>query len=138
MLTKNDKLGKKLKERGLKATPQRLMLLNIIEEYGHVDIEFLYERLKETIPTISISTVYNNVKKLQDAGIIKEVKISTFRPLYETNISEHIHLVCIKCKKIADFYADKEEVKNFFSSIIKKDILSFEINLFYLCEECKD
>ncbi len=138
MLTKNDRLGKKLKDRGLKATPQRLILLNIIEECGHVDIEFLYKRLKETIPTISISTVYNNVKKLQDAGIIKEVSISAFKPLYETNISEHIHLVCIKCRKIIDFYVDKEEIKKFFSSITKKEILSFEITLFYLCEECKD
>ncbi len=128
---------KKLREKGLKATPQRLLILNIIKEGGHIDIEDIYNKLKKIIPSISIATIYKNLKLLVDKGIIKDVNISSFKQMYEVNTKEHIHLICKKCRKIYDLDFREIDIKNFIEKKIDDKIDKIEINVFFLCEKCK-
>ncbi|BAT71783.1 Fur family transcriptional regulator, peroxide stress response regulator [Thermosulfidibacter takaii ABI70S6] len=130
------KLREMLASKGLKATYQRIVLLEILRDHHHLDIEAIFKKVKERIPSISISTVYNNIKLLQDAGLVKEVKIPRFKTLYEVNPEDHIHLVCEKCGKIMDLPVAKETLKKNFYDFVQTEITDLEVVLFITCKEC--
>ena len=62
-----------LKTCGLKATPQRLCILKVLDRHEHPSIEALYEGIKEDYPSISLATVYKNLNTLLDEGVVVEV-----------------------------------------------------------------
>ena len=133
---KNDDFSKRLKERGLKATPQRILILKVISEHGHVEVEKIYEEIKKLIPSISIATIYKNLKTLEDFGLIKGANIARFKGLYEVNTSFHLHIVCKKCSSIIDVEVNKEEVKKYFSKFTDIDVEDLSITLFGNCKKC--
>ena len=132
------KFNKLLNKKGLKSTPQRILVLNVILKSGHIDIEEIYKKVSEVIPSISIATIYKNLKILVNAGIVKEVNISSFKTLYELNTNPHFHSICKKCKKIIDVDIEDKKVKDFLFQVIGKDIESYEVNVYTKCRECNN
>ena len=52
----------KLKDLGLKITPQRRAIINILLEYNdrHLSSEEIYDLVRENCPEIGLATVYQN------------------------------------------------------------------------------
>lgn len=63
---------RKMKDAGFKLTPQRLKLIEIIEEIGrkHPSLKQVYYAMKEEFPTISFSTLYSNLLILKSLNLI--------------------------------------------------------------------
>ncbi len=95
---------------GLKATPQRLSLINLLQKHGHLSIDAIYDYLKPNAPSLSLSTVYNNLSALSQKGFVRQVAISGSRQVYELARSEHAHLVCESCGSICDLAVDLDRV----------------------------
>ncbi len=127
----------KLRNGGLKATPQRLIILEVIKNYGHIDIEEICSRVQKVLPSISVATIYKNLKTLMEAGIVEEVDLKNFKPLYEIKENEHIHLVCKNCKSIKDIFFSKNELQKTFENIVNKDIDDIDVIIYYNCEKCQ-
>ena len=134
---KKEEISKQLKETGLKATPQRILILDLIMKHGHIGIETLYEKMRNIVPSISIATIYKNLKILEEKGLVKEVSISSFKNLYELSNVPHIHIVCQKCKSISDFFINEAELKEHFKNLTKAEISGISVTLFVKCEKCK-
>ena len=64
-----------LKANNLKSTHQRLTILQHVDQFGHVDIDTLYEAILKKYPTISKATLYRNINDLLSFHIIEEVKL---------------------------------------------------------------
>ncbi len=126
-----------LRKKALKATPQRLLILDIINKRGHVEIEELYKNINKIIPSISVATIYKNLKLLTEKKIVKEVNINSFKTLYEVNTSPHIHFICKNCNKIFDIEIQKKEIKSYFKKIINTEIDEVEVTLYSKCNSCK-
>jgi Fe2+ or Zn2+ uptake regulation protein len=101
----------KLNARGLKATPQRLTLMEQLAKRGHLTIEAIYQTLKSAQPALSLSTVYNNLSALTKNGLVREVAIAGERQVFELNQKEHAHLVCRECGGILDISADYAAIR---------------------------
>jgi Fur family peroxide stress response transcriptional regulator len=101
-----------LKERGLKVTPQRIAIAEAIEEYGHIDIDKLYEVIKKRFPTISLATLYKNINSFLEKEFIREVAIPSHKTKYELIMEEHAHFICRKCGKVEDIDVDKKRLEN--------------------------
>jgi len=126
-----------LKQNDLKSTHQRVAILKVIEQAGHIDIETLLQNLKETFPTMSQGTLYRNVNDLSDKGILEEVKTTKQKQKYEIAKEPHIHLECTKCGKLEDFKIDTTEfVENVEKSSGYK-INCSQIVLSGNCKECR-
>jgi Fur family peroxide stress response transcriptional regulator len=69
----------------------------------------VYEVVKEHIPSISLATVYKNLKTFEEQGLIHEVSPHHGSARFETNPAPHHHLVCVRCKAIVDIPADDVE-----------------------------
>lgn len=90
---------------GLKLTHQRLEILReLASAKDHPSAEDVYKRVKPKIPPISFDTVYRTLALFERRGIIARVNHLDDRTRYDPNTSKHYHMLCVKCKKIEDFY----------------------------------
>ena len=96
------KLLRLLKDHELKATPQRLCVLRVLEKHEHPNIDELYEQVRAEYPSISLATVYKNLSTLQEQGLVAEIKVPNQKSYYDIYEQPHIHLVCSSCGHIMD------------------------------------
>ena len=125
-----------LKEKNLKATHQRLAILETMNSLKHVSIENLYDLLLTTYPTLSKATIYRNVKELIAIGLITEIKIPEMPTNYEISKMPHIHLVCKICNKIEDKIVDTKCLIDEATKDIGFKIEKSSISLVGVCSEC--
>lgn len=96
--------------RGLAVTHQRQIIFEtLLEMRGHPSPESLYELVQKKIPSISLATVYKNLRTFEEHGLIREVSPHHRSARLETNPDPHHHLVCIRCKAITDVPASDLE-----------------------------
>ncbi len=89
---------KKLKRNGLKITPQRKLILDILKESSHLTGEEITTLARNEQPNISAGTVYRNLKTLCELGLVRNVASTDgVRRFESTSVHRH-HLVCISCK----------------------------------------
>jgi Fe2+ or Zn2+ uptake regulation protein len=96
---------KRLKEAGLKITPQRLAILEVFEKHRdlHPGARFIYEKARKKRNSLSLSTTYATLNELSQHGIIKTLQFDRMENRFEGNLGEHINLICEKCGKILDY-----------------------------------
>ena len=73
-----------LRERGVRLTRQRKLLLDLIDTSGkHLDADTLYQMAKEKDPKLNRVTVYRTLKLLKEGGLVDE-----FAQLLEDRLGE--------------------------------------------------
>jgi len=103
--SKPKKIQKALRTVGLKATGQRLLILEIIRQgRGHLDANEIFRRALARMPRLNLSTVYRNLQKLKEQGLIEEYHFDEKHHHYEMKlVNEHHHLICLGCGHIIEF-----------------------------------
>jgi Fur family transcriptional regulator, peroxide stress response regulator len=125
-----------LKERGLRITPQRILILEaIISLEGHPTAEDIHR----SIPYTSLTTIYNNLKLFVKLGILNELPYGNALSKYELNLSRHYHVICQGCGKIVDFnYPNLKEVEHAASVLTNFEILHHQFEVYGMCSSCQD
>lgn len=115
---------------------QRVAIYHIVaDSREHLTAEEVFRRAKEQLPSIVLATVYNNLNALTDLGLIRRVRVFGQPDRYDGVLDPHNHLICRRCGQLADI-----ELGDFLSYIKARtglDVLSYELNLHYVCDECK-
>lgn len=124
-----------LRGNGLKVTPQRKAILEMINEAGHISIDDLYKKVLNLYPKVSLATIYKNILSLKSASIINELKISG-REKYELNYKSHIHLLCDKCGNLQDMDLDINAFINDAKFKSGYEIKGINIVLNGICKAC--
>ncbi|MEA3553316.1 MAG: transcriptional repressor [Campylobacterota bacterium] len=93
-----------LREHNLKATPQRLAILETICLNGHINIDKLYEDIKLKFDSISLATIYKNINAMTKSMLLFEVKLPNEKSVYEIVKDNHSHLLCKECGEVQDIY----------------------------------
>ncbi len=127
-----------IQERGLKATPQRLLILKHIEKAGHISIENLFDAVRREFPSISLATVYKNIDTLLDTDLIREVGIVRGKHVFEIAKEDHIHFICRKCGAITDIRPRKDILPESLTGPLPGDKEIVELNIYGLCDFCKN
>lgn len=91
-----------LKEKELKATPQRISVLKELTKKEHPTMDDLYEAIKKENPSMSLATVYKNINTLKEKGVVIEVNVADGKMRYDIYSKPHIHIVCKHCHTICD------------------------------------
>ena len=101
---------------------------------SHPDADWIYGKVKEVIPAISLGTVYRNLKTLTDSGQLITLETSLGSIHYDADLSPHEHFVCTKCGRISDLFIPSEDVKALEDSGYT---VTAEKRIFYgICKEC--
>ena len=92
-----------LRSRGMKVTPQRIEIIRTLIELkdDHPSLKQLYEEVRKRVPTISFSTLYSTIQKLEELGVVKLFDLLG-ETRVEVNKKPHINLIDLKKNKITD------------------------------------
>ena len=100
----------------------------------HLTVEQIFGRMKETHPGIALATIYNNVNRLWEAGLIRRVSIEGMPDRYD-RIHRHDHLACRRCGRLSDLAFD--DLSDALRERIGGEFLYYDLNVFYLCPACR-
>jgi len=133
-------IRQKLHDKGLKITPQRLVVLQTIMELGnHPSADQIISVIREKHPNIATGTIYNILDTLADKKIIERVKTDRDIMRYDGDTSDHHHLYCSENSDILDYYDEDlnnwlaeyfkdSRIKNFSIESIRLQIVGKKIN----------
>lgn len=129
-----------LKKTGVRITPQRHAILNyLMETMGHPTADEIYRALESKFPSMSVATVYNNLKMFIEAGMVHELTYGDNASRYDANISEHYHIICEKCGKIEDFsYPYLDDVERHAALETGFEVHGHRMELHGVCKACSN
>lgn len=94
----------KLKMTGVRMTPQRHAILSyLLDTQAHPTADEIYKALVPKFPSMSVATVYNNLRVFIDSGLVKELSYGDASSRFDADLTTHYHAQCRKCGKIVDF-----------------------------------
>ncbi len=93
-----------LKKVGLRPTYQRIRILETLYKfrYRHPTVEKIYNELKDELPVISMTTVYNTMNAMLEKKMLQALTITGVDIHYDPYLESHHHFYCNSCHKIYD------------------------------------
>lgn len=122
-----NEIRKRLVDKGLKVTPQRMAVLEaVLMLENHPAAEKIIEYIRKNHPNISTATVYKVLDTFVSQNLIKKVKTETGIMRYDAILENHHHLYCSESNRIED-YNDEELNRLLETYFANKGIPDFQI-----------
>ncbi len=130
-----NRLKDKLREKGLKVTPRRLLILDAILKLDtHPTAEEIIKFIGKRNPKIATATVYKALNILVSKKVINKVDTESDITRYDAMTETHHHLYCSESERIVDFvdtglnemikhYFEKEKIPGFIIEDVKLQII---------------
>jgi len=94
---------RRLRERGLRITPQRIFIHRAFNELGrHATAEEVHARVEPWLPNASLPTVYATLELFEEMGIAHRVAAGSATALWDPRPEAHHHLICRSCGAVED------------------------------------
>lgn len=132
-----------LKDRGVRLTRQRRLLLDLIDNSGkHLDADTLYQMAREKDAKLNRVTVYRTLKMLKEGGLVDELDLAHFegeKHYYETRLKrEHAHIICLRCGRVEEFFGEQlHAVKGSVASQFGFEIVFARTEIGGYCSHCQ-
>jgi Fur family peroxide stress response transcriptional regulator len=122
-----------------KLTRQRQVVLHVINQSEqHPTASEVFEQARKQLPTISYATVYNSLRYLKDAGLVREITFGNAASRYDSETGRHDHAICTDCGKLVDF--DLKETVDLLRTAARRTRFkpeSIHLTLLGLCPDCR-
>jgi Fur family ferric uptake transcriptional regulator len=87
----------------MRVTRPRLAVLAVLRDHPHVDTDSVIALVRARLPKVSHQTVYDVLRALTDAGLVRRIQPAGANARYESRVGDnHHHVVCRSCGAIAD------------------------------------
>ena len=136
---------KLLREKGLKVTRQRLVVLEVLAEnpQEHLTTEEIYERVKAENPDIGLATVYRTVQLLLELELIDRINLddgfARYGDTQECERHRHHHLICLRCGRVSAFQKDMlEALETGVEAALGFRVTDHEVKLYGICRDCSE
>ncbi len=85
-------------------TPQRAVVLRVVQESAaHLTAAEIFAAARALRPSLSYATVYNSLRYLKDAGLVREITFGNGASRYDRETARHDHAICSRCGTLLDF-----------------------------------
>ena len=96
-----------LKEKGLKLTPQRRLIVDIIHNAeAHLTAEDIIINVQKKMPGVNKSTIYRTLDLLEENGCVYKSESHDQFIYHHAEEGHHHHLVCRECGKTIECEED--------------------------------
>jgi Fe2+ or Zn2+ uptake regulation protein len=96
-----------LRERGLRVTPQRVLIHRAVAELGrHATADQVLECVSKRLPNASLPTVYATLELFEELGVVRRVLAGDGPALWDPRVDGHHHFVCKSCGRVEDLDAE--------------------------------
>jgi len=140
MMRSVDNLIKLFRQNGLKITPQRRVIFELLaEDDSHPTADEIYQRMLSVMPEVSRTTVYNTLRELvalDELTVVEDLIESGTR--YDTNSSNHHHLFCMRCHALIDISRDFAGVELPPEETAGYRIVKSQVTFYGVCPDCQD
>ena len=92
-----------LRQAALRVTRPRVAVLGAVHGAPHADTDSLIRAVRVGLPTVSHQAVYDVLRALTGAGLVRRIQPAGSVARYEARVGDnHHHAVCRSCGAIAD------------------------------------
>ncbi len=125
-----------LEEGGLRCTPQRFSVMAFLMDHTwHRAAPEIFEAVNRLDPRSSRATIYNNLRDLVQAGLVREVAVEGRAARFDARGLRHHHFICDRCGNVEDM--QWYDVPRPASSALGKRVLrECELIVRGLCAQC--
>lgn len=120
-------------------TPQRDLILSIVRStMDHPTAEWVYRQARRRLPRLSLGTVYRNLKRLAEQGLIREVHTGGHPARYDGNTGQHYHIRCVACGRVNDLPISVDRrLEDEAARAMNYRILGHQVEIQGLCPLCQ-
>lgn len=138
-------LKETLKGKGYKHTPQRKVILDVIEQQKgrHLSSEEIYDLVRKTHPEIGLATIYRTLLLFDNMGIVQKIDLDDGFSRYElnrhTSDHKHHHLICTVCGSV--FEVEEDLLESLEQQILKEHgfvVKDHRVKLYGNCSKCSE
>jgi len=120
----------------LRCTPQRYAVLAfLLESNRHPTAAEIFEAVNLLDPRSSKATVYNNLRDLVEAGLVREVAVEGRAARFDAKGARHHHFICDRCGSVEDlewYRVPKPAARSLGKRVVRECELIFR----GLCTKC--
>jgi Fur family peroxide stress response transcriptional regulator len=131
-------IQKFLRERGLRCTPQRFAVLDwLVNHPGHPTAEEMFRQINRTDPRASRATIYNSLRALMDAGLVREFVQEGRSSRFGAHLGSHHHFLCDRCGKLEDIAWFSVRGLPRRREVGRRKVREYELVFRGVCESCR-
>lgn len=126
------------RERSIPATVQRRAVLEaLLDSEQHPTAEQLFHSVQQSVPGISLATVYRVLDLLVDIGMARRTCSPGSQCRYDGKVHRHHHLVCLHCERMVDLEdASLNDLPLPDRTRTGFDVVDYSIQFRGVCPEC--
>ncbi|HSF79961.1 MAG TPA: Fur family transcriptional regulator [Anaerolineales bacterium] len=137
-----DVLLRSLHAKGLRLTPQRKLVLRILQQSSeHLDAEGIWQRARRECQDLNLATVYRTLNLLAGIGLIQQSYLGEGqkRGYYEVlDKPEHYHFACLRCGRVMELSSDHlQQAQKELEECNGVRIINVHVKFEGLCPDCK-
>ncbi|HUI52469.1 MAG TPA: transcriptional repressor [Terriglobales bacterium] len=96
-------IRRSFEEGGLRCTPQRYAVMAFLMDCKrHPTAAEIYKAVNRVDPRSSRATIYNNLRDLVEAGLVREVAVEGRAAQFDAKGVRHHHFICDRCGNVED------------------------------------
>jgi len=117
-------------------TQQKKVIMDFLRQsHSHPTAEEVYAEVRQTLPRISLGTVYRNLELLASSGAIRKIESPGASRRFDGDLNPHHHARCLSCGRVKDLDGPPPRV-----SVEKTpggfQVSGYRIELLGTCERC--
>jgi Fe2+ or Zn2+ uptake regulation protein len=107
-------------------------------ETSHPTADQIYEKVRRTMPSISLGTVYRNLQKLVGEKRLKVLPLGRTQR-FDPMVDRHDHFICERCSRVYDILVKSSE-KISLPSLPRRGfkVTSHQVSLYGICKSCSE
>lgn len=119
-------------------TEQRLLILEALRSTtSHPTADWVYERVRESLPHVSLGTIYRNLRSLVRMGEVLQLSYGSGQDRFDGNPTRHYHFRCSQCGRVSDIKLPyKSELDALAARTCSGVITSHRLEFVGVCTEC--
>ncbi len=116
-----------------------VILKELRRENSHPSADELYDKVRRILPRISLATVYRNLEKLCDLGLIQKHEFSGTSNRFDGVPEQHYHIRCTCCDRVEDAPVEMfQNIEKQLSQATTFKVIGHRLEFVGLCPACSD
>ncbi|MBI3795908.1 MAG: transcriptional repressor [Deltaproteobacteria bacterium] len=106
-------------------------------DHSHPSADEVYQRVRRTLPRISLGTVYRNLQRLVTEGKIRMFLLGERIARYDPMVAEHDHFICQRCGRVEDVLLERNRQVNL-APLVNQGftVTAHSLAIHGLCQKC--
>jgi Fur family peroxide stress response transcriptional regulator len=119
-------------------TRQRKVVYETIRAtHSHPTADWIFEKVRHSVPKISLGTVYRNLSVLKDEGMVREIYGNDRRAHYDATTTAHAHFICSECGGILDVHSQGSLAWQSLKELVGCEVMDQRVEFIGVCPACR-